>query len=237
MTYGEFVSVCGEASSDLDQGGRIAKMLDNSVNVIVLGDSVCIRPDQVTGVQQTYSQFHHEGAPNILLDSVVSTYTRQILDGLNYVHGEGFKNCRGVGEDTRGAMAEQLVSCDNLVELSLVNCVVAPGRGPACVLRECKSLEKLRLDMCIGVSDSDIKTLVEKAKHLRSISLRVPSDFTLPLLNSNVAVGLTDESLSDIAQHCSKLESFKVSFSDCEFPSLFSLLQVTRQCQLHQTVR
>ncbi|KAL0876152.1 hypothetical protein Bca101_025857 [Brassica carinata] len=107
-------------------------------------------------------------------------------------------------------MAEQLVSCDNLVELSLVNCVVAPGRGPACVLRECKSLEKLRLDMCIGVSDSDIKTLVEKAKHLRSISLRVPSDFTLPLLNSNVAVGLTDESLSDIAQHCSKLESFKI---------------------------
>ena len=46
MTYEEFVGVCGEACSDLDQGGRIAKMLDDSANVIVLGDSVCIRPDQ-----------------------------------------------------------------------------------------------------------------------------------------------------------------------------------------------
>lgn len=47
MAYEEFVSVCGEASSDLDHGARIAKMLDDSANVIVLGDSVCIRPDQV----------------------------------------------------------------------------------------------------------------------------------------------------------------------------------------------
>ncbi|KAF8048080.1 hypothetical protein N665_2684s0003 [Sinapis alba] len=48
MTYKEFVSVCGEATLDLDHGARIAKMLDDSANVIVLGDSVCIRPDQVT---------------------------------------------------------------------------------------------------------------------------------------------------------------------------------------------
>lgn len=38
MAYDEFVSVCGDG---------IAKMLDDSANVIVLGDSVCIRPDQV----------------------------------------------------------------------------------------------------------------------------------------------------------------------------------------------
>ncbi|CAN8284053.1 unnamed protein product [Cochlearia groenlandica] len=53
MTYGEFIAVCCEASSsssstDPDLGSRIAKMLDDSLNVIVLGDSVCIRPDQVT---------------------------------------------------------------------------------------------------------------------------------------------------------------------------------------------
>lgn len=47
MTYSEFVSVCGEASSDPEDGGRIAKMLDDSANVIVLGGSVCLRPDQV----------------------------------------------------------------------------------------------------------------------------------------------------------------------------------------------
>lgn len=47
MPYAEFVGVCGEASSDPDHGSRIAKMLDDSANVIVLGDSVCLRPDQV----------------------------------------------------------------------------------------------------------------------------------------------------------------------------------------------
>ncbi|KAG2308187.1 hypothetical protein Bca52824_027935 [Brassica carinata] len=48
MAYSEFVSVCGEASSDPEDGARIAKMLDDSANVIVLGGSVCLRPDQVT---------------------------------------------------------------------------------------------------------------------------------------------------------------------------------------------
>ncbi|CAF1861030.1 hypothetical protein Bca4012_033050 [Brassica carinata] len=48
MTYSEFVGVCCEASSDPEHGARIAKMLDDSANVIVLGGSVCLRPDQVT---------------------------------------------------------------------------------------------------------------------------------------------------------------------------------------------
>ncbi|XP_048612331.1 calcium uniporter protein 2, mitochondrial-like [Brassica napus] len=46
MTYSEFVGVCCEASSDPEHGARIAKMLDDSANVIVLGGSVCLRPDQ-----------------------------------------------------------------------------------------------------------------------------------------------------------------------------------------------
>ncbi|CAA7019982.1 unnamed protein product [Microthlaspi erraticum] len=116
---------------------------------------------------------------------------------------------------------KQLVPCDNLVELSLGNCIIAPGRGLACMLSKCMNLEKLHLDMCTGVSDSDIVALVKKAKHLRTITLRLPSDFTLPLLNS-ITFRLTDESLGAIAQHCSSLESFKISFSDGEFPSLFS---------------
>ncbi|KFK30300.1 hypothetical protein AALP_AA7G243800 [Arabis alpina] len=46
ISYSEFVGVC----NDLDpvQGPWIAKMLDDSGNVIVLGNSVCLRPDQVT---------------------------------------------------------------------------------------------------------------------------------------------------------------------------------------------
>lgn len=47
MTYSEFASVCCEASSDPEDGARIATMLDDSANVIVLGGSVCLRPDQV----------------------------------------------------------------------------------------------------------------------------------------------------------------------------------------------
>ncbi|XP_010532102.1 PREDICTED: F-box/LRR-repeat protein 14 isoform X2 [Tarenaya hassleriana] len=117
---------------------------------------------------------------------------------------------------------KQLVPCENLVELSLANCIINPGRGLACILSRCKNLEKLHLDMCVGVRDSDIVGLVQRAKHhLRSISLRVPSDFTLPLLN-NITLRLTDESLRAIAQNSSKLESFKISFSDGELPSLFS---------------
>ncbi|KAF2617836.1 hypothetical protein F2Q68_00042034 [Brassica cretica] len=60
MAYEEFVGVCGEASTDLDHGARIAKMLDDSANVIVLGDSVCIRPDQEiqkTSVNQSVRRF------------------------------------------------------------------------------------------------------------------------------------------------------------------------------------
>ncbi|VVA95883.1 unnamed protein product [Arabis nemorensis] len=133
---------------------------------------------------------------------------------------------------------KQLVPCDNLIELSLGNCIITPGRGLACVLSKCKNLEKLHLDMCIGVSDSDIVALVQKAKHLRSISLRVPSDFTLPLLN-NITLRLTDESLIAIAQHCSKLESFKISYSDGEFPSLFSftvqgIITLVQKCPIRE---
>lgn len=45
IPYSDFVRLC----NDLDpvQGPWIAKMLDDSGNVIVLGNSVCLRPDQV----------------------------------------------------------------------------------------------------------------------------------------------------------------------------------------------
>lgn len=45
IPYADFVRLC----NDLDpvEGPSIAKMLDDSGNVIVLGNSVCLRPDQV----------------------------------------------------------------------------------------------------------------------------------------------------------------------------------------------
>lgn len=119
---------------------------------------------------------------------------------------------------------KQCFACENMMELSLVNCIISPGRGLSCVLGKCKNLEKIHLDMCVGVRDCDIICLSQRSSNLKSISFRVPTDFSLPSLVNN-PLRLTDESLEAIAQNCSKLESVRISFSDGEFPSssLFSL--------------
>ncbi|CAN0878487.1 F-box/LRR-repeat protein 14 [Linum grandiflorum] len=117
---------------------------------------------------------------------------------------------------------KQTVPCESMLELSLVNCIISPGRGLACVLGKCKNLEKIHLDMCVGVRDSDIVNLAkESGTHLRSLSLRVPSDFSLPLLMGN-PLRLTDESLNAVATNCPMLESVRISFSDGEYPSFSS---------------
>ncbi|XP_058067481.1 F-box/LRR-repeat protein 14 [Magnolia sinica] len=116
---------------------------------------------------------------------------------------------------------KQWIPCESMKELSLVNCLISPGRGLLCVLGKCKALEKLHLDMCVGVRDSDIMSLAQNSSNLRSISLRVPSDFSLPMLMNN-PLRLTDESLRAISQNCPMLESVKISFCDGEFPSFSS---------------
>ncbi|XP_010244862.1 PREDICTED: F-box/LRR-repeat protein 14-like [Nelumbo nucifera] len=113
------------------------------------------------------------------------------------------------------------ISCENLRELSLVNCIVSPGRGLSWLLDNCRALEKLYLHMCIGVRDSDIVNLTQKSNNLRSISLHLPSDFSRFFLN--IPLRLTDESLKAIAHNCSMLESVKISYLDGDhFPSSFS---------------
>ncbi|RZB78638.1 calcium uniporter protein 2, mitochondrial-like [Glycine soja] len=47
ITFSEFIAICAEHCSDQDQAVEIAKMLDNSAAVIVLGDVVFLRPEQV----------------------------------------------------------------------------------------------------------------------------------------------------------------------------------------------
>ncbi|KAM6602332.1 hypothetical protein CsatA_021941 [Cannabis sativa] len=116
---------------------------------------------------------------------------------------------------------KQCVPCDNMLELSLVNCIISAGRGLACVLGKCKNLEKIHLDMCVGVRDCDIVSLAQKSINLRSISLRIPSDFSFPVYLNN-PLRLSDESLKALAQNCPMLESIKISFSDGEFPSFSS---------------
>ncbi|KAL4180065.1 hypothetical protein AMTRI_Chr13g90290 [Amborella trichopoda] len=131
---------------------------------------------------------------------------------------------------------KQWVPCESMEELSLVNCLISPGRGLACVLGKCNALEKLHLDMCVGVRDIDLITLAQRSTNLKSLSLRVPSDFSLPILMNN-PLRLTDESIKAIANNCSKLESLKISFSDGEFPSFSSftltgILSLIQKCPI-----
>lgn len=123
-------------------------------------------------------------------------------------------------------------------ELNLVNCIISPGRGLACVMAKCKNLEKIRLDMCVGLRDCDIIGLARKSSKLRSISLQVPSDFSIPPL-VNDPVRLTDESLKAIAENCTLLESVRLSISDGEFPSFSSftlngILTLIKMCPIRE---
>ncbi|XP_065868743.1 F-box/LRR-repeat protein 14 isoform X2 [Euphorbia lathyris] len=135
---------------------------------------------------------------------------------------------------------KQLVHCESMLELSLMNCIISPGRGLACVLGKCRNLERIHLDMCVGVRDCDIISLAQKSRNLRSISVRVPSDYSLPLMLNN-PLRLTDESLKAVAQNCPMLESVRLSFSDGEFPSFSSftlngILTLIEMCPIRELV-
>ncbi|RDX79794.1 Calcium uniporter protein 2, mitochondrial, partial [Mucuna pruriens] len=47
VTYSEFVRICGEICSDQDQAKSVAKMLDDSASVIIIGDVVFLKPELV----------------------------------------------------------------------------------------------------------------------------------------------------------------------------------------------
>ncbi|PIA45635.1 hypothetical protein AQUCO_01600096v1 [Aquilegia coerulea] len=122
---------------------------------------------------------------------------------------------------------KKCVPCDSLEELSLVNCLISPERGLSCVFGRCKALKRLHLDMCVGVRDCDIVRLAQRSSNLKSISLRVPSDYSLPLPRLiNDSLRLTDVSLKALAHNCPMLESVKISFSDGEFPCFSSFTMV-----------
>ncbi|CAF1717133.1 unnamed protein product [Brassica oleracea var. botrytis] len=48
VPYSEFVRVCGENNSDPEQGNRVANMLEEGGDVIVLGNFVCLKPEELT---------------------------------------------------------------------------------------------------------------------------------------------------------------------------------------------
>ncbi|XP_059656413.1 F-box/LRR-repeat protein 14 isoform X2 [Cornus florida] len=133
---------------------------------------------------------------------------------------------------------KQCVPCESMRELSLVNCIISPGKGLACVLGKCKNLERVQLDLCVGLRDCDIIVLAQNSSNLRSLSLRVPSDLSLPLLINN-PLRLTDKSLKAVAQNCPRLVSVMLSFSDGEFLSISSftlngILTLLQKCPIQE---
>lgn len=53
IPYSEFIQICVEVCSNKDQGAEFAKMLDESGSVIVLGNIVFLRPEQVAKSMET----------------------------------------------------------------------------------------------------------------------------------------------------------------------------------------
>lgn len=53
ITFSEFVQICVRGCSNEDQGTKLAKMLDESGNVIVLGNVVFLRPEEVAKSMET----------------------------------------------------------------------------------------------------------------------------------------------------------------------------------------
>lgn len=64
ITVSEFIRICSEYCSDHDQAVKIAKMLDDSAAVIILGDIVFLRPEQVAKTIQSLFPTHGAKVPD-----------------------------------------------------------------------------------------------------------------------------------------------------------------------------
>ncbi|KAL9670123.1 hypothetical protein QQ045_007674 [Rhodiola kirilowii] len=135
------------------------------------------------------------------------------------------------------------ISCDNLLELSLVNCRMSPGIEQSYALPVCPKLEKIHLDMCMGVKDSDIVSMAHSSKNLLSLSLRVPKTFDMfSVIPFGNHLRLTDAALLAVAQNCSRLESVRISCvegaeGELPLPMLFStngILALMRNCPIRE---
>ena len=91
-------------------------------------------------------------------------------------------------------------------------------------MAETGGLERLHLDMCIGVKDADMAALSRCSKNLKCLSLHLPSQFLAPVL-VNSPSQMTDDTLRALAQGCSMLEEVELCFSDGEFPSISCFTQ------------
>ncbi|KAJ3695542.1 hypothetical protein LUZ60_000919 [Juncus effusus] len=91
--------------------------------------------------------------------------------------------------------------CERLKELCFTNCDFRPERGSSLILESCGSLEKVCLDKFTGLYDSDIISLSNKSRSLKSISLE-----------QSWVSALTDASLKALGSNCPFLENVELDF-------------------------
>ncbi|KAK7376830.1 hypothetical protein VNO80_02247 [Phaseolus coccineus] len=73
IQYSEFLQICVETCENPDEGAEIAKLLDDSANVIVLGNSILLRPKQVltsVSVSGRHSSVSVSGRHSLLMFSL-----------------------------------------------------------------------------------------------------------------------------------------------------------------------
>ncbi|CAN6245738.1 unnamed protein product [Urochloa humidicola] len=103
------------------------------------------------------------------------------------------------------------ICCENMKDLRLAKIITHPEIGLRFLLGQCRALEKLCLHYVVGLNESQMITLFQNCRNLRSISLRL-----MPLhCGISFRTPLTDDSLEALSQCCPMLEVVEVTFTFC----------------------
>ncbi|CAN6239155.1 unnamed protein product [Urochloa humidicola] len=103
------------------------------------------------------------------------------------------------------------ICCDNMKDLRLAKIITHPEIGLRFLLGQCRALEKLCLHYVIGLNESQMITLFQNCRNLRSISLRL-----MPLrCGISFRTPLTDDSLEVLSHYCPMLEVVELTFAFC----------------------
>ncbi|RLN13199.1 hypothetical protein C2845_PM09G15010 [Panicum miliaceum] len=102
---------------------------------------------------------------------------------------------------------------DFLKDLTLARISTEAEIGLCCLLRKCKALENLSLYYVLGVHDSDMITMAQSNRNLRSISLMLTPQHCEGYV---YRTALTDDSLKALDLWCPMLQSVELTFYGCE---------------------
>lgn len=110
----------------------------------------------------------------------------------------------------------------SLKVLRLVNCPRTRGEGLAQVLLSCKGLEELSLFSCPGILDDDIERILQANENMQFLSLKLYKHLGRSPVQTANAHGITTACLPHIALHCQHIRELQLQCQD-EFPSSASI--------------